>query len=91
MKGSELVGLKYEPIFDYFAGREGAFVVCADSYVTNESGTGIVHQVRYFSRFFLKTVSELEVALSMKIYPRAYIHFNNSGALATPPATECVL
>ncbi|CAM9666160.1 unnamed protein product, partial [Laminaria digitata] len=44
VKGSELVGLKYKPMFDYFADRESSFVVCEDNYVTNESGTGIVHQ-----------------------------------------------
>ena len=46
VKGSELVGMKYKPMFDYFADRETSFVVCEDNYVTNESGTGIVHQVR---------------------------------------------
>lgn len=46
VKGSELVGLKYVPMFDYFADREASFVVVEDNYVTNESGTGIVHQVR---------------------------------------------
>lgn len=45
MKGSELVGLKYEPMFKYFADREQSFKVCEDNYVTNDSGTGIVHQV----------------------------------------------
>lgn len=45
VKGSELVGLKYEPMFPYFADREASFVVCGDGYVTNDSGTGIVHQV----------------------------------------------
>ncbi|CBJ31410.1 Isoleucyl-tRNA Synthetase [Ectocarpus siliculosus] len=44
VKGSELVGLKYEPMFKFFADREQSFVVCEDNYVTNESGTGIVHQ-----------------------------------------------
>lgn len=33
-------------MFDYFADREASFVVVEDNYVTNESGTGIVHQVR---------------------------------------------
>ena len=47
VKGSELVGLKYEPMFEYFADREASFVVIEDNYVTNESGTGIVHQVRH--------------------------------------------
>nr|WCZ58604.1 isoleucyl-tRNA synthetase [Andalucia godoyi] len=45
-KGSQLVGLRYEPLFNYFGARYGsrAFRVVADSYVTAESGTGIVHQ-----------------------------------------------
>lgn len=45
IKGKELVGLTYEPLFDYFADlrNEGAFQVLADDYVSTESGTGIVH------------------------------------------------
>lgn len=42
-KGSELLGKKYVPLFNYFAERPKAFVVIGDSYVTEESGTGIVH------------------------------------------------
>ncbi|KAI9002349.1 tRNA synthetases class I-domain-containing protein [Gaertneriomyces semiglobifer] len=49
MKGSELKGLEYEPLFDYFADRKGtAFRVVADNYVTDDSGTGIVHQAPAF-------------------------------------------
>ncbi len=50
MKGSELVGLQYEPLFPYFSDREaeGAFVVVADDYVGTESGTGVVHQAPAF-------------------------------------------
>eukprot|EP00903_Cladosiphon_okamuranus_P006585 g6433.t1 len=48
VKGSELVGLKYEPMFKFFADREQSFVVCEDNYVTNDSGTGIVHQAPAF-------------------------------------------
>lgn len=50
-KGSELKGIKYEPLFDYFKKFEkeyGAFRVLTDSYVSAESGTGIVHQAPYF-------------------------------------------
>ena len=48
MKGSELVGMEYEPLFGFQAGLipEGphkAFVVVADDYVTLTDGTGIVH------------------------------------------------
>ncbi|MBR3085982.1 MAG: isoleucine--tRNA ligase, partial [Kiritimatiellae bacterium] len=44
-KGSELKGLRYEPIFPYFASKadEGAFVVLNDGYVTTDDGTGLVH------------------------------------------------
>ncbi len=50
MQGSDLVGLRYEPIFPYFTEfeAEGAFVVVQDDYVTTDSGTGIVHQAPAF-------------------------------------------
>ncbi len=41
LKGSELVGKSYEPLFDDRG--EGAHKIWAAEYVTTESGTGIVH------------------------------------------------
>ncbi|XP_065205689.1 isoleucine--tRNA ligase, cytoplasmic [Planococcus citri] len=46
--GFELKGEQYEPIFPYFAHVETAFKVLTDNYVSEESGTGIVHQAPYF-------------------------------------------
>ena len=48
--GRDLVGRKYEPLFDYFEAERdnGAFVVVMDDYVTTESGTGLVHQAPAF-------------------------------------------
>ena len=45
VKGSELVGETYEPLFPYFVDKkaEGAFRVIAGDFVTTEAGTGIVH------------------------------------------------
>jgi isoleucyl-tRNA synthetase len=45
VKGTDLKGRKYEPLFSYFANMasEGAFQVHNDDYVTTDSGTGIVH------------------------------------------------
>ncbi len=45
VKGSELKGITYEPIFPYFAdlASEGAFRVLNDDYVTTDDGVGIVH------------------------------------------------
>ncbi|WP_370440558.1 isoleucine--tRNA ligase [Kineococcus halophytocola] len=42
-RGSELLGRRYVPPFDYFAGRENAHQVLAADYVTTDSGTGVVH------------------------------------------------
>ncbi|KAB5515891.1 hypothetical protein DKX38_026539 [Salix brachista] len=44
VKGNELVNKKYEPLFNYFTEfSDTAFRVVADDYVTDDSGTGIVH------------------------------------------------
>jgi isoleucyl-tRNA synthetase len=43
-KGTELVGTRYEPVFDFFAGQQdAAHQILAADYVTTEDGTGIVH------------------------------------------------
>ncbi|XP_055844017.1 isoleucine--tRNA ligase, cytoplasmic-like [Episyrphus balteatus] len=49
--GSSLKDLSYEPLFDYFSDyrqKSGAFRVLLDNYVTDDSGTGIVHQAPFF-------------------------------------------
>ncbi len=49
LKGSDLVGLEYKPLFDDYAkdealpNRENGWKVYAADFVTTESGTGIVH------------------------------------------------
>ncbi len=45
MKGSDLAGMEYEPLFGYFAdaAEQGAFRVLTADYVSTEDGTGIVH------------------------------------------------
>lgn len=48
VKGSSLVGMKYVPLFPYFENLPTAFRVAGDSYVTDDSGTGIVHQAPAF-------------------------------------------
>jgi isoleucyl-tRNA synthetase len=48
MKGSELVGQSYEPLFPFFAGHTNAFKVLAGDFITTEDGTGIVHMAPAF-------------------------------------------
>jgi isoleucyl-tRNA synthetase len=49
MKGSELVGKSYEPVFDYYSkdeklkNKENGWKVYGADFVTTEDGTGIVH------------------------------------------------
>ena len=52
-KGAELVGKRYEPLLPYFSHLRQqencqAFTVVSDEYVTDDSGTGIVHQAPAF-------------------------------------------
>ena len=52
-KGASFRGTRYTPLFDYFVGlfagrATPAHQVLTDTYVTSESGTGIVHQAPYF-------------------------------------------
>ena len=41
--GRALVGTRYTPVFDFFAGRPNAHQVLPADYVSTEDGTGIVH------------------------------------------------
>lgn len=43
VKGAQLVGMRYERLFDYLQFEGDAFRVLAADFVTTESGTGIVH------------------------------------------------
>ncbi len=50
LKGRDLAGRTYEPLFDYFETERtrGAFQVVLDDYVTADEGTGLVHQAPAF-------------------------------------------
>lgn len=41
--GADLIGSTYDPLFNFFAGTEGAFRVLGGDFVSLEDGTGIVH------------------------------------------------
>ncbi|MFT6632156.1 MAG: isoleucyl-tRNA synthetase [Bacteriovoracaceae bacterium] len=63
LKGSELVGKKYEPLFPYFKEQEaeGAFQVLSDNYVTTSDGTGIVHAAPAFGEDDNRVLKEHKV------------------------------
>ncbi|MDH3683491.1 MAG: isoleucine--tRNA ligase [Acidimicrobiia bacterium] len=43
LRGAELVGRTYEPMFPYFAEHPGAFVILGADFVDTGEGTGVVH------------------------------------------------
>lgn len=43
VKGKDLVGRKYHPLFPYFSDAANSFVVLAANFVNADDGTGIVH------------------------------------------------
>lgn len=47
-KGSELVGMEYEPLYKFVEPREKAWYIVSDDYVTTTDGTGIVHSAPAF-------------------------------------------
>lgn len=52
VKGSDLIGLSYEPMFNYFAKHKeiGAFKILEGEFVSTEDGTGIVHMAPGFGQ-----------------------------------------
>lgn len=62
LKGKELVGKKYKPLFDYYMNEPGfdedqlgrSYVILGDNMVTEDAGSGIVHSAPYFGEEDMK-------------------------------------
>jgi isoleucyl-tRNA synthetase len=65
MKGKDLAGKHYEPLFPHFAHKkqEAAFQVLVDDFVSTEDGTGIVHMAPAFGEadFYACTAAGIEL------------------------------
>lgn len=48
LRGSDLIGRTYTPLFDYFSDTPSAFQVLGAEFVTTEDGTGVVHMAPGF-------------------------------------------
>ena len=63
-KGKELVGLEYEPVFDFFEGKiANAHKVLDGDFVTTEDGTGIVHIASGFGEDDFNLCKKMELEL----------------------------
>jgi isoleucyl-tRNA synthetase len=58
MAGSELVGLRYQPLFSYLPEQPQAFAVMAADFVATDEGTGIVHTAGAYGEDDLKLCQE---------------------------------
>ncbi|KAJ1344418.1 hypothetical protein BSLG_000978 [Batrachochytrium salamandrivorans] len=84
-KGSELKGMTYVPLFDYFSDRPGkSFVVLNDTYVTDDSGTGIVHSAPAFGEDDYRICLASGVVTGEAIYPAHLMLLETSLIRAVP-------
>ncbi|MFM2437068.1 MAG: isoleucyl-tRNA synthetase [Actinomycetota bacterium] len=70
LKGSELVGRKYKPLFDYFAEHPNSFRVIAGDFVTTQEGTGVVHLAPGFGEDDQRVCQEEQIELVVPVDSR---------------------
>ena len=65
LKGRELLGWTYQPLFPFFADRkaQGAFRVIASGHVTTTDGTGLVHMAPAFGEDDFEACKKAGIAL----------------------------
>ena len=65
--GSELAGLSYTPVFNYFADNANSFQILLADYVTMDSGTGVVHQAPAFGEDDINTCNKYDIPLVIPV------------------------
>ncbi|MBI2708284.1 MAG: isoleucine--tRNA ligase [Actinobacteria bacterium] len=70
VRGADLVGLRYRPLFEYFADRGDAFRVLGAGFVTTEDGTGVVHLAPAFGEDDQIACQEAGIELVMTVDER---------------------
>ncbi|HQG78913.1 MAG TPA: isoleucine--tRNA ligase [bacterium] len=67
-KGSEIIGLEYEPLFRFFSSKEGEFKVYSyENMVTMEEGTGVVHSAPGFGEIDTEMGKYYDLSLMMTL------------------------
>jgi isoleucyl-tRNA synthetase len=79
LKGAELIGRGYEPLFPFFADTEGAFVVLGGEFIELGEGTGIVHIAPAFGE------DDMAVAQAAGIPVVDPVDFEGNFTEAVPP------
>lgn len=76
IKGSDLAGASYKPLFPYFKDCKNAFQVFTADFVTIEDGTGIVHMAPGFGEDDQKLCAEYNIEIVCPV--------DNAGRFTTP-------
>ena len=63
LKGADLAGRGYAPLFDYFADHPDSFRVLSDDFVTTTDGTGIVHMAPAYGEDDHRICAEVGIQL----------------------------
>lgn len=67
IKGRDLVGRRYKPLFPFFASTPNAFRVLAGEFVTTEDGTGVVHMAPGFGEEDLETCKANDIPVLVPV------------------------
>lgn len=70
LKGTDLAGIDYEPLFPHFADHKNAFRIVVADFVTTEDGTGIVHIAPGFGG------DDLELGQREEVEPILHVKMN---------------
>lgn len=73
--GNELIGMSYEPPFNFVGFNE--YYIVADNFVTDDSGTGVVHIAPAYGEDDYKVA--LKAALITKEITSLFIHIDDNG------------
>ncbi|MFM8901933.1 MAG: class I tRNA ligase family protein, partial [Actinomycetota bacterium] len=70
LRGSQLVGRRYRPLFDYFSDQANAFQIIGGDFVTTEDGTGVVHLAPGFGEDDQRVCQEAAIDLVVPVDSR---------------------
>jgi len=70
VRGRDLMGRRYEPLFDFFADAPGAFTVLGADFVDTDEGTGIVHMAPGFGEDDQRLCTEAGIGVVVPVDDR---------------------
>ena len=94
IKGKDLEGKRFEPLFPYFSNTKNAFQIILGDFVTSEDGTGIVHTAPAFGEDDYAVCRKYKIPMvqpvdekgkftkEVKDFAGRYIHDSNSDIIS---------